>query len=175
MLIKPAERTTHMTEVKNEMTPETNNSIEEKLDQLRVELLSSLSDDVKAKLDTAISDVQACQILADSGFDLEKFEKKIEDAGVDMKKIGLQLPDENLDAVSGGFNDGFLEGELVCACGASARDDFSRQFWLGMTRNGRYYRCKKCNRFLAISGKGNVWIYDNIEHFNRHHEEDEDD
>ena len=161
-----------MTEVKkDEMTSETNNSLEEKLDQLRVELLSSLSDDVKAKLDKAISDVQACQILADSGFDLEKFEKKIEDAGVDMKKIGLQLPDENLDAVAGGFNDGYLNGELVCRCGATDRGDFSRQFWLGITRTGRFYRCKKCNKLLAISPKGTVWVYDNVEDFNRQHQD----
>ena len=59
----------------------------------------------------------------------------------------------------------------VSRCGASARGDFSRQFWLGITRTGRFYRCKKCNKLLAISPKGTVWIYDNVEDFNRQHQD----
>ena len=166
-----------MTEVKkDEMTSVTNNSTEEKMDQLRVELLSGLDDDVIAKLDKAVSDVQVCQILADSGYDLEAFEKKVEDAGVDMKKIGLQLPDEDLEAVSGGFDDGMLGRELVCSCGARERNEFSRQYWMGFTRKGRFYRCKKCNRFYHILSKNHYWVYENIQHFERlDNEEDDDD
>ena len=148
-----------------EVKKETANQAEKRMDALRSELLAGLSDDVKAKLDTAISDVDVCKILADAGVDLDKIEQKIEDAGFDMKKIGLQLPDENLAEVAGGFYDDFLEDDFECDCGADNRDDFSRQYWLGMVRSGRYYRCKKCGRFIVVTGPGNTSSFDNREHY----------
>ena len=36
---------------------------------------------------------------------------------------------------------------------------------LDLTRNGRFYRCKKCNRFYAVVGKDNYWEHDDIETF----------
>ena len=150
-----------------EVKKETAGQAEERMDALRTELRAGLSDDVKAKLDTAISDVEVCKILADAGVDLDQFEKKIEDAGFNMKKIGLQLPDDNLAEVSGGFYDDFLGAYFDCPCGNNNRDDFSRQYWLGMVRRGRYYRCKKCNRFIVIAGTLSFRVFDDKEAYDK--------
>ena len=56
---------------------------------LKEELLTALSLNVKEQLSKAVSDVQVCKILADNNIDLSEFEKKIEDAGFNMKRIGL--------------------------------------------------------------------------------------
>ena len=56
---------------------------------LKEELLTALSLNVKEQLSKAVSDVQACKILADNNIDLSEIEKKIEDAGFNMKRNGL--------------------------------------------------------------------------------------
>ena len=53
---------------------------------LKEELLTALPLNVKEQLSKAVSDVQACKILADNNIDLSEIEKKIEDAG--FNKIG---------------------------------------------------------------------------------------
>ena len=56
---------------------------------LKEELLTALPLNVKEQLSKAVSDVQACEILADNNIDLSEIEKKTEDAGFNMKRIGL--------------------------------------------------------------------------------------
>lgn len=56
---------------------------------LKEELLTALPLNVKEQLSKAVSDVQACKILADNNIDLSEIEKKIEDAGFNMKRNGL--------------------------------------------------------------------------------------
>ena len=56
---------------------------------LKEELLTALPLNVKEQLSKAVSDVQVCKILADNNIDLSEFEKKIEDAGFNMKRNGL--------------------------------------------------------------------------------------
>ena len=56
---------------------------------LKEELLTALPLNVKEQLSKAVSDVQACEILADNNIDLSEIEKKTEDAGFNMKRNGL--------------------------------------------------------------------------------------
>ena len=56
---------------------------------LKEELLTALPLNVKEQLSKAVSDVQACKILADNNIDLSEIEKKTEDAGFNMKRNGL--------------------------------------------------------------------------------------
>ena len=140
----------------------------EKLTALRESLLADLSNEVIEKLDKVYTDAGVCQVLADAGVDLEGMEKKIEAAGLNMKRVGLQLSDDNLAEVSGGFHDDLYEGNVWCCnCGATERDDFSKQFWKSMFTPCRVYRCKKCNSVLAIYKKSTVIVYDNMDEFDR--------
>lgn len=126
---------------------------EERTAALRESLLEEIPDDVKEKIANVCSDVALCKILAENGIDLEKLEKKIADAGFDANKLGLQLPDSELDGVSGGFYDSKLEGEVKCDCGNDNRDEFSKQLWVSWISTKRFFRCKKCNRYIVIYGK----------------------
>ena len=138
----------------------------EKLTALRESLLADLDDETIEKLNKVYTDVGVCQVLADAGVDLEAMEKKISGAGLNMNRVGLQLPDDDLAEISGGFHDDLYEGNLWCCnCGATDRDDFSRQFWKSMFTFCRVYRCKKCNSVLGVFKKGTVIVYDNMDDF----------
>ena len=71
--------------------------------EMKETLLRDIPAEVREKLSKAESDVQVCQILADNGINLEKMEHTIESFGFDLKKIGLQLPDQYLGAVPADF------------------------------------------------------------------------
>ena len=130
---------------------------------LKEELRAALPLDVKDQLSKAVSDVQVCKILADNNIDLSKIEEKIENAGFNMKRIGLQLADDNLAGIVGGFEDSDY-GNIKCRCGNEDRNEFSRQFWASLLTNGTFYRCKKCNKYLVALGRGNFDFIDEIEY-----------
>ena len=75
-----------------------------------------------------------------------------------MKRIGLQLPDDNLSEISGGFYDKDQDDDIDCPnCGNDVRDDFSRQWFASLTSPAEsIYRCKKCGMFTAVMGKDMV-------------------
>ena len=121
-------------------------------------LLADLPEKAKDRLKNGIySDVELCKMLAQEGVDLEAIERKINNAGFDTRKIGLQVPDDELYTIHGGFHEDDFGGEIVCECGNSDRNQFSRQFWSSMfSIRKSYYRCKKCNTYIAVAGKGSL-------------------
>ena len=71
---------------------------------LKQDVQAMIPDEVKEKLSTAKSDMEAFRILTDHGVDLTAIEKKISDAGFGQIKIGLQeLSDDALTDAAGGF------------------------------------------------------------------------
>ena len=119
---------------------------------LRRDLKEMIPDEVREKLKNASGDVDTCRILAENGVDVEKIEKKIEDAGLKVKKIGFQeLADEALSNVAGGWKR--YGAEIRCACGNDDYEEFSYQFWASSFCFGPSwkYRCKKCNRYMKIT------------------------
>ena len=117
------------------------------------ELRELLPDDVQKQLENARGDVDFCKILANNGIDVEMVEKKIKDAGFDVNKICLQVPDEGLEKVAGGFE---LNQQLIrCRCGNEDRDEFSWQFFASRFHASAslydIYRCKLCNTYIKIT------------------------
>jgi transposase-like protein len=87
-----------------------------------------------------------------------------------MNKIGLQIPEAELQDISGGFNDSTYKGDVICpVCGASARKDFSKQIWRSLLAEGRvFYRCKKCNQYFSINGVRSISELGNEEEFKKY-------
>ncbi len=131
---------------------EVSGGLQEKYLTLKNELLAEVPESVKRQLADAKGDVAVCKVLADNGIDLAAIEKKIENAGFNTKRIGLQLPDDDLKGIAGGFE---IEGrQFSCSeCGASDRRDFSFQFWESLLTPGvhQMYRCKKCNTYWVCN------------------------
>jgi hypothetical protein len=151
------------TEVINIMTDNKRIIEDEKSKALRASILGDIPEEVRKKIANVCSDVELCKILADNGIDVEKLEKKIADAGIDIRNDGLQLPDSELDHVAGGFQESMYEGDLTCDCGNSNSDDFSKQCWASWFSSRRYYRCKKCNRYIIIYGPRKLCVTDEEE------------
>ena len=122
---------------------------------LKQDVLAMIPEDLKDKLNLAKSDMEACKILAEHGVDLAKIEKKIADAGFNQLKIGLQLKDDSLADINGGFKED-NRYDVVCECGNGNEDDFSRQFWASLVSNRfrSIYRCKKCNNYIGVLYSG---------------------
>ncbi len=111
---------------------------------LRKTLTGKLSPEILEKLEGVYSDAECCKILAENGVNLDEFEQTIADHGFDMHKIGLQLPDSELGAVTGGFYDKDYQDDLDCPyCGDNNRDNFSRQFWRSLCTNKKSFYCCK--------------------------------
>lgn len=130
--------------------------------QLKQELADRIPLEVQEKLNLAKGDVEVCRILAENGIGLEELEVKIKDS---FKKIGkdvLALSDQQLENTVGGFEDGDYGGEVQCECGNKDRKQFSYQFWASMLNSGNHgiYRCKKCNLYTVITGKGSLHYFD---------------
>ena len=81
---------------------------------LRKELIVRLPDDVMKKIEGAYSDAECCRILAENGVNLDEIEKTIADHGFDMHKIGLQVPENELENVAGGFKDSDYFEDVAC-------------------------------------------------------------
>ncbi|MBR0462037.1 MAG: hypothetical protein IJJ00_04925 [Erysipelotrichaceae bacterium] len=81
----------------------------------------------------------------------------IADAGFDQIKIGTQLPDDSLNDIAGGFQEGRL-GEVRCTYGNSNRDLFSRQFWasLASRRFTSIYRYICCDTYVGVKASGGL-------------------
>ena len=133
---------------------------DEKSKALRASILKDIPEEVRKKIANVYSDVELCKILADNGIGVEKLEKKIADAGIDIRNDGLQLSDSELDHVAGGFQDSMYEGDITCDCGNSNSDDFSKQCWASWFSSRRYYRRKKCNRYLIVYGPRSLGVTD---------------
>ena len=147
-----------MTKINNEETIEKVTGGTNKMTELKNSLADMIGEDVMKKLENVYSDVEVCKILAENGIDLEKVEKRIAEAGLNMNRIGLQLPDDNLSEISGGFYDKDQNDDIDCPnCGNDVRDDFSRQWFASLTSPAEsIYRCKKCGMFTAVMGKDMV-------------------
>lgn len=64
--------------------------------------------------------------------------------------------------IPGGYYDSDKDGKIVCGCGKNNRDDFLRQFRASLSFSGKsIYRCKKCNKFIAVYGKKKTVIHVN--------------
>jgi hypothetical protein len=155
-----------MTEKNTEM----NKMIEAEI-SLRKELTEKLPADVLKQLEGAYSDAECCKILAENGVDLDEIEKMIADHGFDMHKLGLQLPETELEGVSGGFKDSDYDGDVKCPwCGTSSRKDFSRQQWRSLFSAAKsYYRCEKCNLYFGIDKAKQIWKYGTKKEFDEYY------
>lgn len=130
--------------------------------EMKETLLRDIPAEVREKLSKAESDVQVCQILADNGINLEKMEHTIESFGFDLKKIGLQLPDQYLGAVAGGFHDDDYDFDVACTCGNNDKNNFSRQFWASLLCGPKsIYRCKNCSKYIHI------WAHNHIQYMTK--------
>jgi hypothetical protein len=155
-----------MTEKNTEM----NKMLEAEI-SLRKELTEKLPADVLKQLEGAYSDAECCKILAENGVDLDEIEKTIADHGFDMHKLGLQLPETELEGVSGGFKDSDYDGDVKCPwCGTSSRKDFSRQQWRSLFSTMKsYYRCEKCNLYFGIDKSKQIWKYGTKKEFDEYY------
>ena len=118
-----------MTEIKNEETMAAASGGTDRQAALYESLVKVVGEDVMKKLDGVYSNVDVCRILAENGVALEKVEKVFADAGLNMNRIGLQLDDDDLSNISGGFYDEDQQEDIKCSnCGNGDRKEFSRQF-----------------------------------------------
>ena len=102
------------------------------------------------------------RILSENGIDVEKIEKKIKDAGINLNKICLkELPDEALEKIAGGGageNKGF-----VCRCGNADRNKMSWQVIDSILSTFDYdcdydmaYRCELCDTYILVLKNGRI-------------------
>lgn len=149
-----------MTEIKKDETMEKVSGGTDRQAALKDALAKVIGEDVMKKLDGVLSNVEVSRILAENGVDLDKVEQTIKNAGLDMNRIGLQLDDDDLGKISGGFWESDLDDDFDCMnCGNDDRKQFSRQFWASLTTNATsIYRCKKCGMYTAVMGK-NAMMY----------------
>ncbi len=143
-----------MTEIKNEELMKEASGGTGRKAELKKALADIVGADVMKKLENVYSNVDVCRILAENGVDLDAVEKKIADAGLDMKRIGLQLPDDRLSEISSGFWEEDMKADLECpVCHRDDRKNFSRQFWVSLIapNTKSIYRCKKCDLYIAVN------------------------
>ena len=94
----------------------------------------NISDELREKLKTCKSDVEACKMLADNGVDVEEFQKS--------------LPDEVLNKVGGGYKD-IIGDTVYCPwCKESEYDSISYQCIASLFSNIDTYRCRTCGKFF---------------------------
>ena len=85
--------------------------------------------EVREKLKNAKGDVGVCKMLAENGIDVEKIEKRIEGAGLPVKKIGFQkVADEALANIAGGSAQAGVK--IKCKCGNCDRNKMSFDGWI---------------------------------------------
>ena len=126
--------------------------------------------EVREKLKNAKGDVGVSKMLAENGIDVEKIEKRIEGAGLPVKKIGFQeVADEALANIAGGSARGIA---IKCKCGNCDTEKMSFQIFesaISYTHCGCYtYRCEICDTYLDVfdswiqyrGGNRALWIED---------------
>ncbi len=158
-----------MNEDKKNLNEEALNEVSGGVDlaSLKQELLDKIPSEVKQKLATAKSDIEACRILVENNINVEEIEKKIVDAGLNLKRIGLQLSDDLMDKINGGYVDKDFSSDVKCECGNANRDDFSKQIFASLLASNAkaFYRCKKCNKYVIILNDGRITYTDDIDWF----------
>ena len=131
---------------------------------LKQDVQAMIPDEVKEKLSTAKSDLEACRILMDHGVDLTAIEKKIDEAGFGPIKIGQQeLSDDALANAAGGFFPISTGTDVVCKCGARYKEDFTLQAFIALTGTSKYifiFRCNKCGQLIGYTRDGKVEYID---------------
>ena len=137
--------------------------------ELQHDLDEMIPAEVREKLKNAKGDVGVCKMLAENGIDVEKIEKRIEDAGLPVKKIGFQeVADEALANIAGGSARGIA---IKCKCGNCDTEKMSLQVIDTLVCFGMYklkYRCKICDTYLYVhdgwieyaGGNRDLWIED---------------
>ena len=128
---------------------------------LKHDIQAMIPDEVKEKLNSVTSDIEACRILADNGVDIHVLEKKIKDAGFPAHASTSDLEENALENVSGGFFIGNASTDVVCKCGNRKREDFETLFITGLTagsyKNYRYvFKCKKCGQIVGVKDTGEI-------------------
>ena len=127
---------------------------------LKQDLNEMIPAEVREKLKKPRGDVGVSKILAENGIDVEKIEKRIEDAGFELKKTGFQgVADELLDKVSGGSAQAGVQ--IKCKCGNCDRNKMSFQFLASLAGSldayyggaNSVYRCELCDTY--------IYVYDN--------------
>ena len=71
----------------------------ELLNQIREDTLAKLTMEEQETLAELPSDVSVCKFLAEHGIDVEEMENRIKAAGVDLNRIGLQLPGDDFSDI----------------------------------------------------------------------------
>ncbi len=87
---------TAVNQEKPEISPERRREL---LRQIREEMFSKLTPEAQEKLEKLPSDMEVCKFLAENGIDVEEAERKIKEAGVDLNRIGLQLPGDDFSDI----------------------------------------------------------------------------
>ena len=128
---------------------------------LKQDLNEMIPAEVREKLKKPRGDVGVSRILAENGIDVEKIEKRIEDAGFELKKIGFQeVADEALANVAGGSAQAGVK--IKCKCGNCDRHKMSFQILASIAEGlDRYnggansvYRCELCNTYIFVYDDG---------------------
>ena len=127
---------------------------------LKQDLNEMIPAEVREKLKKPRGDVEVSRILAENGIDVEMIEKRIEDAGLPVKKIGFQkVADEALANIAGGSAQAGVK--IKCKCGNCDRNKMSFQIFASIAEGlDRYYggansvyRCELCDTY--------IYVYDN--------------
>ena len=122
---------------------------------LKEDLKEMIPAEVREKLRASRgSNVETCRILAQNGIDVEKIEKKIKDAGINLNKIAFkEIPVEELEKVAGGSAKVYVP--LVCRCGNADINKMSYQIFDSICAFLDYdcdyesaYRCELCNTYI---------------------------
>ena len=152
--------------IKDEDLKDAAGGVSEKLILLKQELLADVPAEVKEKLAGLKSDVEVCKALVQNGVDVAALEKKLKAAGFDLRKLGKEITDREAEGVAGGFENSDYDYDVKCKCGNNNRDDFSYQFFSSLVDSYDWYRCEKCNTYVAITGH-NMLHYFSEEEYDR--------
>ena len=138
----------------------------EKLALLKQDVLADVPAEVREKLAGLKSDVEVCKALVQNGVDVSALEKKLKASGFDLQKIGRKLTDNELEGAAGGFEADGYDYDVVCTCGNNNRDDFSYQYFASLVDSLDWYRCEKCNSYVAIAGHNILHYFSEEEYDN---------
>ncbi len=152
-----------MKKIDNEELKKVDGGMSASYQALKHDLNEMIPAEVREKLRASRgSNVETCRILAQNGIDVEKIEKKIKDAGINLNKIYTkELSDEALLNVSGGSAK--ADAPFVCRCGNADISKMSYQLIdyllsrLDYACNYDYaYRCEECNTYILRLNNGGI-------------------
>lgn len=113
-----------------------------------------IPEEVREKLDNAADSKEIMAILSDNGITPETFNEQFAALGYTRKNIGLAIPDEGLEGITGGFNDSDAASEVYCRnCGARDRKSFTYHPFASAFAPGVYsiYTCDICGCVIQIN------------------------